>query len=510
MFIRQKKNATGSISIQVLQKDGRRNKLLKTIGSTSDPQQLEYLLLLAKEFIDHHTKQLELSISTIDPKKDEWFDIVQKSIKSVRLLGPELILGKLYKEIGFDQLNDGLFRHLVISRLIYPSSKLKTARYLTAYEMKQYHVDQIYRYMDKFDKGIKDQVQQISFNHTQKILGDQTSVVFYDVTTIYFEAEREDDLRISGFSKDGKHKHPQILLGLLVSINGYPLAYEIFQGNQYEGHTMLPVINSFKKRYGIDQLVIIADSGLLSKGNIEQLTSTHQKFILGARIKSETESIKKQIISKPLKNNECHIIQKTHDLRLVINYTDKRAKKDAYNRSRGLARLEKSLKKGKFNKSNLNKRGYNKYLRLTGNMDISIDYEKFELDAKWDGLKGYITNTDLSPIDLLANYSELWRIEKAFRISKTDLQIRPVFHRLERRIKAHICISFTAYKLYKELERQLLELQSPFSTQRTIELIKTIYGINIQHPSTSMHKVIIQTNLPEQRELMNLFQIEHG
>ena len=415
MFIRKKRNKSGSISVQVIKKVGRRNKLIKSIGSSKVAQEIERYVTLAQEFIQQQTGQLEFSGLLDKSNQDNWFDLVQRSIQSIRLLGPELILGKLYNQIGFDQIEDILFRHLVISRLIYPSSKLKTVRYLMEYEMKSYQVDQLYRYMDKLDKGLKSQVEQISFEHTKSILGNEMSVVFYDVTTIYFEAEREDDLRISGFSKEGKHKHPQILLGLLVAIDGYPLAYEIFQGNQYEGHTMMPVINTFKKRFGIEQLIIIADSGLLSKNNIEQLIKTQQKFILGARIKNESVSIKKEILAQKLKNNESRIIQKSTDLRLVINYTDKRAKKDAHNRSRGLARLEKGLAKGKFSKSNLNNRGYNKYLCLTGEIDISIDYEKFEQDAKWDGLKGYLTNTRLSARELLSSYNELWKIEKGIQ-----------------------------------------------------------------------------------------------
>lgn len=510
MFIREKRNKSGSISVQVLQKIKGHNKLLKSIGSSKDEEQLVLLRRLAQEFIDDKLGQLKFDLPSEESSDSEWFDVVHRSIKSVKLVGPELILGKLYDDIGFNQIIDPLFRHLVISRIIYPSSKLKTVRYLMEYEMKEYQVDKLYRYMDKLEAGLKTRIEQISFNHTKKILDGLMSVVFYDVTTIYFEAEREDDLRISGFSKEGKHKHPQILLGLLVSVDGYPLAYEIFKGNEYEGHTMLPVINKFKTRFNIDQLVVIADSGLLSKDNIEYLISTKQEFILGARIKSERDDIKRQITSLQLKDNECHIIKKSEELKLVINYTKKRAKKDEYNRKRGMTRLEKNLTKGRLTKSNLNNRGYNKYLRLTGKVDISIDYDKFERDAQWDGLKGYLTNTKLSAKELLANYNELWKIEKAFRISKTDLRIRPVYHRLERRIKAHICISFAAYKLYKELERQISLIKSPFSAQRVIELMKTIYGIEIEHPATAKSKLITHTNKPEQRKLLKIFKIDVG
>jgi transposase len=143
----------------------------------------------------------------------------------------------------------------------------------------------IYRYLDRLHKHEKEAIQGISYQHTQKILGGEIKIVFYDVTTIYFEAEREDDLRKNGFSKDGKHQNPQIVLGLLVSDGGYPLAYDIFEGNKYEGETMLPIIDSFKERYGFEQLTIVADAGLINHQNIEELSQRSYPYILGARIK---------------------------------------------------------------------------------------------------------------------------------------------------------------------------------------------------------------------------------
>lgn len=142
-------------------------------------------------------------------------------------------------------------------------------------------VQVIYRYLDKLYNTQKEQVQDISYRHTLKVLNHQISIVFYDVTTIYFEAESEDELRKTGFSKDGKHQHPQIVLGLLVSKGGYPLAYDIFEGNKFEGHTMLPIINAFKEKYKLHKLIIVADAGLLSKENISQLQKENYEYIWG-------------------------------------------------------------------------------------------------------------------------------------------------------------------------------------------------------------------------------------
>lgn len=161
------------------------------------------------------------------------------------------MLGKLFDEIGFGIIKDELLRHLVLSRLCYPVSKLKTTDYLFKHKGIMIDVEKIYRYLDKLNTKQKELVQQISYRHTLTILDNKISLVFYDVTTLYFEAEKEDDFRKTGFSKDGKHQQPQIVLGLLVCTGGYPLAYEIFEGNKFEGHTMLPVVEAFKQRYNL-------------------------------------------------------------------------------------------------------------------------------------------------------------------------------------------------------------------------------------------------------------------
>ena len=178
-------------------------------------------------------------------------------------------------------------------------------------------------------------------------------------------------------------------------------------------------------------------------------------------------------------------IKKEDGTTLFVNYSEKRAKKDLSNRERGLKRLEKNLNAGRLTKSNINNRGYNKYLSMYGELKIAINYEKFKADTKWDGLKGYITNTDLSGNEVIDRYNNLWKIEKAFRISKTDLKIRPIYHRLRDRIEAHICISFVSFVMYKELERVLNREGSGISINKAIKQIKKMYGVTI--PITTQH-----------------------
>jgi len=171
------------------------------------------------------------------------------------------------------------------------------------------------------------------------------------------------------------------------------------------------------------------------------------------------------------------VIKKSSNTRLIVTYANKRAAKDEHNRKRGLQRLEKQIKSGKLTKSSINNKGYNKYLKLDGEISIEIDYEKFKQDSAWDGLKGYITNTKLSDKEVVENYKNLWHIEKAFRMSKTDLRIRPVYHRLRHRIEAHICITFTAYCIYKELERVLYKEKSRLSLRKVVESTHNMYEI---------------------------------
>jgi transposase len=501
MFVRSIKNKNGKTYVQVIDKSTGKYKVLHHVGNSADKDEIEQLIKSGQLWMKSKTGSRELDFSN----EAQWVERVMESIQSLELVGLELLLGRLFDEIGFNAIKDELFRQLVIYRIAFPKSKLKTTEYLYRYRHLYWSEDQIYHYLDKLYHTQKEKVQQISYQHTLQILHNDISIVFYDVTTLYFEIDQEDELRKTGFSKEGKHQHPQIVLGLLVSKNGYPLAYEIFNGNKFEGHTMLPVIEAFKNKYNLGKLVIIADAGLLSQANIDELEQKQYEFIIGARIKNEGREIQQQILALELKNGQSAVIEK-ETMRLIITYTDSRAKKDKYNREKGVRKLEKQIKKGSLTKSNLNRRGYNKFLRLEGELTITIDSEKLEQDQKWDGLKGYLSNARLDKDEIIENYRHLWQIEKAFRVSKTELKIRPIYHRLPRRIEAHICLSFVAYKVYKELERQLELKQATISTQQAIEIAENIFEIQMETPTSKvkLKKLLLLTE--EQKYLAQLFK----
>lgn len=499
MFVRKKRNKSGVISVQIIDKSSGKYKLVKTIGSSSIPIEISRLVSKGEDYINKVTGIQELDFNNYDTIYSQ----VLSSITSHKLVGIDLVLGKIFDEIGFNQIQDELFKDLVLYRLVYPKSKLKTTEYLYRFALKTYTEDDVYRYMDKLYNTQKELVQQISYQHTLNILPQGIQVVFYDVTTIYFETDYEDELRKTGFSKEGKHQNPQIVLGLLVSEGGYPLAYDIFEGKQYEGHTMLPIINRFREKYNLIKLVVVADSGLLSKQNIDELITNQYEFILGARIKNEKQDIKAKILALSLKNGENKIIKKG-DLKLIITYSDHRAKKDKYNREKGLKRLEKNLRTGKLTKSSINNRGYNKFLEMDGDIRVKINQEKIKVDQKWDGLKGYLTNSKLNKNTILDNYKQLWLIEKAFRIAKTYLKIRPVFHYKQRRIEAHICLNFVAYKVYKELERLLKVKKADLSTEKVIEILQSIYEIEAKSPDNKTYKTKLLIT-EEHKKIQKLF-----
>jgi transposase len=504
MFIRKLKNRSGSHSVQIISKAGGKYKVVTTIGSGKTEQELQKLLLIARQELDRLTAQSKLFVSAKDISVEAVFAALSNS--NIRTVGPELIFGKIYDHIGFNQIEEALFRHLVISRLAFPLSKLKTVDYLYRYQGVNISISTVYRFLDKLNKNLKKQVEQISFRHTKKLLGGKVSVVFYDMTTIYFEASDEDDLRKTGFSKDGKQSNPQIFLGLLVGLGGYAIGYDIFEGNTYEGHTLIPFLEKISKKFKLNKPIVIADSGLLSKENIKALEQDQYKYILGARIKNESKEVQKKIFENKFKNGQLRSIKKQDKLRLILGYSEKRAAKDEHNRKRGLQRLNKRIKTGKLTKSNVNNRGYNKYLKMDGEILIELDYEKIKEDKKWDGLKGYITNTKMTKKQIVENYNNLWHIEKAFRMSKTDLKIRPVYHRLRHRIEAHICISFTAYSIYKELERVLNKEKSSLSIERSAELTHNMYQINYTLPESKHSKSRLLNMDDEQAELFQIIQ----
>lgn len=485
MFVRKKKNRSGSTSVVVVNKNGGKFAEVKTIGVSSNPDEIEELYRQGKKYISVQSGERDMFAEHNRQNEEKRVvDYLLNNIENILLNGTQLILNPVFELIGFDKINDDILKHLVVSRICQPRSKVATVDYLKSYFDEDIDLNKLYRYLDRLQDSQKDEIQKISVAHTKKILDGKIGLVFYDVTTLYFETDHCDDLRKTGFSKDGRHACPQIVLGLLVSIGGYPLAYSIHEGNKYEGHTMLPVVKDFVKKFDLKDFVVVADSGLMNSENIKLLDANKYKYIIGARIKNETEEIRNWILSLEKQNGIFHEIGKLPDSRLIVGYSQDRADKDKHNRDKGIKRLEKEYKNGSVTKDKINKRGYNKFLEVDKKINVAINYDKIKEDGRWDGWKGYVTNTSLSANNVYEEYSELWQIERAFRITKGTLELRPMFHFTRKRIEAHVCICFIAYKVYKELERVLKLKGISLTVDKVLDIAKTITTLKIKLPQS--------------------------
>ena len=484
MYPRKKPNRSGTISVVVVSKSHGKTRYVHNMGTVETDAEADALLLEAHDWIRKHGGQQELDFDDVRGKEQEETIRVLDNMDAIVINGTQLLLGRIYDSIGFDQIPDEILRHLVIARVSQPRSKLATVSYLKSHYDEDVDLNHIYRYMDKLYDTQKDLVQRISVEHTRKILGGKIGLMFYDVTTLYFETSKTDVLREPGFSKDGKTAESQVVLGLLVGRGGYPLSYSLYNGSQYEGYTMIPMIDDFRRRYGLgDDFVVVADSGLMNADNVRLLRDAKYKYVIGARIKSESSAVKEKILAWEKKDGEFFEYERGNGERLIVGYSDKRARKDAYNRTRGVERLRKAYKSGKLTKNQVNRRGYNKFLEISKDVEVTICQEKIDEDGKWDGLKGYVTNTGLEAGDVVGEYKGLWVVERAFRVGKGTLDMRPMFHFTERRIEAHICICFVAYKVYKELERIVAAMGIKLSVDKVLDIAKTIATVRVNMPN---------------------------
>ena len=506
MFIRKKKNRSGTTSIIVVDKSKGRFQELKTIGVSSDEKELAALYEQGKRWIDMHCGNRDMFVESERQREEKQItEHLLNNVENILLNGTQLILNEVFRLVGFDAIDDDILKHLVIARLCQPTSKSGTVDYLKSYFDEDVELHKIYRYLDRLHNTLQDKIQQISVEHTRRILGGHIGLVFYDVTTLYFESDHSDELRERGFSKDGKHSQPQVVLGLLVSRDGYPLSYSLFNGSQYEGRTMLPIVEDFVHRFNLEDFVIVADSGLMTKTNIALLEGSHYKYIIGARIKSQTDEVKQWILSLDKTEGCFYELCKPPQSRLIIGYSEKRARKDKYNREKGVRRLQTAYKSGTITKENVNKRGYNKFLEISDHVKVTINQEKIREDEQWDGLKGYLTNTTLGAKQVYEQYFGLWVIERAYRVTKGTLEMRPMFHFTQKRIEAHVCICFVAYKIYKELERILKLSNINLSVDKVLNIAKTVTTLKIKLPESkeTLTKTMLLT--PKHKSIEPLF-----
>ena len=487
MYIRVKTSNNGATTyvqiVQAIRKaDKVSQKIVRHVGVANSTDELEGLKILAasmkdaleaggQQFLFKPEEIAGLGPSKIEHDDDNYNVNLKDLFEEQRLIsGFHEIYGTLYDNMGYTKvianpskakISSRILRDIVIARIANPSSKRASSLMLEEDFGITIDLDKIYRMMDRLDEDAIRRIKEIAYQNTLSLLGGKIDVIFYDATTLYFESFTEDELKQNGYGKDGKFGQPQVLLALMVTSEGHPIDYEVFSGSTYEGHTLVDALAKIRDKYEIERVVFVADSAMLSGDNIARLEKLGDKisFIVGARIKSMDGHIKKKILDS--KNystidNQSQVAEFDYkSKRLIVSYSGKRAAKDAHDRARAIDKLHKKLLKSKSAKSHVSNSGYRKYLKINGPASIEIDEDKIEADSAWDGLHGVITNSDIAPADVLKKYGDLWNVEAAFRVTKHDLAVRPVFHWKPHRIKAHIAICFMAYSMVKNLEHRV-------------------------------------------------------
>jgi hypothetical protein len=489
-WIRRVRTASGATAVQIAEYDGGRRRIVAHVGSAHTGAELGILLDRAREMLaDPAQGSFDLGIEPVAPRArlvtraaaPALFDAGSPG-GTPAAAGPARVvstdsrvlfqaLDGVFGDLGFDVLDDEVFRDLVLARVVEPTSILDIGRVLAELGRKAASDKTMRRTLARCaDRGYRDKIAELCFAHA--LASGNVSLILYDVTTLYFEAEHEDALRKVGYSKE-RRVDPQIVVGLLVDRHGFPLEIGCFEGNQAEKLTILPVIRQFQARHGIEAMVVVADAGMLSAGNLADLDDAGLGFIVGSRVTKAPVDLEShfrwhgdafsdgQVIdtvtpkagknkdndpalrAEPAWDREDH----PKSWRAVWAFSAKRFARDnrtltaQENRARDVISGAKSARTPRFVKN------------AGGNP--SLDEKALARARKLAGLKGYVTNIPVSvmpPAEVISCYHDLWHVEQSFRMSKTDLAARPMFVRKRDAIEAHLTIVFTALAVAREAQ----------------------------------------------------------
>jgi transposase len=455
--------------------------LVEHIGSARSDPELAVLRVKAEERMAELRPQLSLLAKLEVRSQVQATDTSRLVMSGSFASGLWQVMGGQYDRIG---LPDDLLKYLVLARIATPKSKRATVRYLRDNLNLSLGLQTIYDYMDTLNKDILVN-KLLSYAQAKAVAatGTTISVVFYDVTTLYFETDEDDEdvqrahddgtvemvisgLRKKGYSKDHRFDLPQVVVGLTVDSTGFPLDFQIYEGNTYEGHTLLKGVKTIQQKLKLEntKLTVVADAGMLSKTNLDELENQGYSYIVGARIRSLARNAAKQITSWDYEVDGAMETVVDHR-RLIVTCSEKRAKRSRHNRELLVKKLQAKLDRGQVIKKSkyviLDTVEQSTNSKQPPKFSGHIDQEKLEADAQFDGLKGYITNTELLATEVIAYYSTLWNVEKSFRMSKSDLRARPTFHYKRERVIAHLVICVCALAVLREFERKLCILPAP-------------------------------------------------
>ena len=405
-------------------------------------------------------------------------------------LGIHEVFGALWTDLGLDgvyearhRVSERVFRQAVLMRLAEPGrSKRGCAQDPQRSYGVEVSVEKFYRMMDLLDEERRGRLERRVGAGVRRLLGREVEAVFFDVTTLAFAAEKEDDLRRKGYSKDGKPHRVQVVLALMQTREGLPLGYRVFPGNTAEVKTLLPMVSALREEYRIGRLVVVADAGMLSAANLEALEAEGFDWVVAARLrklrKPDRAALSKPQLWAEFPGKEEGMRFREHRIeegplagrRLVLRYSPKKARKDARARAKAVKEARKELAAGVKGKGRVGR-----FLRVRRGA-VAFHQEAVRRDALYDGLHGVLTNLPEPATEIRAHYRELWRIEQGFRVLKSTLRVRPVFHWTERRVRAHIAICYAAFALLRLLcwryARQYPT--QPLSEERLLRVLRQV------------------------------------
>jgi len=400
---------------------------------------------------------------------------------------------------------------MIAERLNDPSSKLMNYNHQNEYiGLEKIELHNLYRTLDYLYEN-QDRIQKLIYSHGMDLFNQELDVVFYDVTTFYFESKREDGFRNKGFSKDGKIGNTVIVFGLLIDKNKNPIGYRIYKGGQYEGHTFEDAIRKLKEEYSIDRVITVADRGMMSGDNINLLNSESigYEYIIGERLKNLSHSLQDTILDRSkyktikivdeVSQEEFEINYHTieyNSKRIITTYSEKRAKKDRLEREEKIAKAKELLK----DQSKIERKAASHYLKKTGKSEYEFDMKKIARSERYDGFVSISTNTkDIGEAELLDAYKQLYKIEQTFRTFKSYLETRPMFHWTEKRIEGHLCLCYICFTLLNYLQQELNKSSKPTSEGQIRE---TLDKLQLSHIVLDGKEYYLRSNTGEKARMI--------
>lgn len=453
-----------------------KREIVEHIGSAHTPAELAALVAIARQRIQGDQQSLDLGL---EDSSAAVIDLPAASSAVVQRSSSRILLQALeggYERLGFDATDDRVFRDLVLARLVEPTSKLDSIRVLEQLGRESVHVNTLYNCLKRVvERDYRSQIAQACWEHVTAEGGPGVALVLYDLTTLYFEAEREDRLRKVGMSKE-RRVDPQITVGLLVARDGFPLDVHVFEGNKAETKTLIPVVTGFQQEHGIDNMVVVADAGMLSAANLNALDDAGLGFIVASRTSKAPKELEEHFGKRGNAIADGGVVELTRPMgqgrdrrerRVVWHYTWDRAKRDRRTLNAQIERAERVTTRSEA----LRKQ---RFVKVTG-QNMELDEALIERARESAGYKGYVTNLDPQVVDahaVVAAYHDLWKVEQSFRMAKSDLKARPIFHRTRDAIEAHLTIVFAALAVARYLQN--LTGQSIKKIVQTLQSLRTV------------------------------------